>query len=79
MTTIVLVDSIGHRSRIVEMAEGIGGRVVQMSMTHWIREVARILAEKIEFKHPIAEMNDHESLLYIRDKMRDVDLREIMN
>lgn len=79
MTTIVLVDSIGDRSRIVEMAEGIGGRVVQMSMTHWIREVARILAEKIEFKHPIAEMNDNESLLYVKDRMQDVDLREIMN
>ena len=78
MTTIVLVDRIGERSRIVEMAKRIDGHIVQMSMTHWTREVARILGEEIQFKHPIAEMDDLESLSYIRSSMKNVDLREIM-
>ena len=78
MTTIVLVDRIGERSRIVEMAKRIDGHIVQMSMMHWTREVARILGEEIQFKHPIAEMDDRESLSYIRSSMKNVDLREIM-
>lgn len=49
-----------------------------MSMAHWTREVARILGEEIQFKHPIAEMDDRESLSYIRSSMKNVDLREIM-
>lgn len=78
MTTIVLVDRIGERSRISEMAKNIDGHIVQMSMAHWTREVARILDEKLHFKHPIVQMDDRDSLRYIKDNMKNVDLREIM-
>lgn len=77
MSTIVLVDRIGARSRIGEAARGIGGNIVQMSMTHWIREVAIILREKIGFSHPIATMSGAESLQFIRERMQDVDLVSI--
>ena len=43
MSTIILVDRIGEGSRISEMAKKINGDIVQMSMTHWTKEVAEIL------------------------------------
>ena len=78
MSTIVLVDRIGKGSRIDEAARNIGGTIVQMSMTHWLREVALVLEEKIAFKHPICSMSSERSLQFIRDEMRRVDLRAII-
>ncbi len=78
MSTIILVDRIGERSRIVEMAKAINGDIVQMSMTHWTKEVASILAEKIDFKHPIVELSNSESLEYIRKGMKKTNLREFI-
>lgn len=78
MSTIILVDRIGERSRIVEMAKAINGDIVQMSMTHWTKEVANILVEKIDFKHPIVELSNNESLEYIREGMKNINLREFI-
>ena len=33
-------------------------------MTHWTKEVASILAEKIGFEHPILDLSNRESLEY---------------
>lgn len=78
MSTIILVDRIGERSRIVEMAKAINGDIVQMSMTHWTKEVTNILAEKIDFEHPIVELSNSESLEYIREGMKKINLREFI-
>ena len=75
MSTIILVDRIGEGSRIVEMADEINGDIVQMSMTHWIIEVGRILSEKIGFSHPILDMTETESLEYIRTELQKIEFR----
>ncbi len=79
MSTIVLVDRIGEGSRIDEAARSIGGTIVQMSMTHWVREVAIELVKKIRFEHPICNMNDAQSLRFIRQEMRTIDLKGIID
>ncbi len=78
MSTIILVDRIGERSRIVQMAEAINGNIIQMSMTHWTKEVASILAEKIGFEHPILHLSNRESLEYIKEGMKRINLREFI-
>ena len=78
MSTIILVDRIGEGSRISEMAQKINGDIVQMSMTHWTKEVAEILKEKIGFKHPILDLSNSQSLTYIKEEMKKVNLREFM-
>ena len=77
-STIILVDRIGEGSRISEMAKKINGDIVQMSMTHWTKEVAEILKEKIGFKHPILDLSNSQSLTYIKEEMKKVNLREFM-
>ena len=49
-----------------------------MSMTHWTKEVANILAAKIDFKHPIVKLSNSESLEYIREGMQQINLREFI-
>lgn len=78
MSTIILVDRIGEGSRISEMAKKINGDIVQMSMTHWTKEVAEILKEKIGFKHPILDLSNSQSLTYIKEEMKKVNLRKFM-
>ncbi len=78
MSTIVLVDRIGEQSRIAEMARAIDGDIVQMSMTYWTQEVARILERRIGFKHPITKMPAAESLRYVRTWMETADLHAVI-
>ncbi|MDE2832473.1 MAG: CfrBI family restriction endonuclease [Gemmatimonadota bacterium] len=78
MSTIIVVDRIGDGSRIVKMAREIGGDIVQMSMTHWTKEVAGILAEKFGFEHPILYLSNRESLEYIKEGMKQINLREFI-
>ncbi len=78
MSTIILVDRIGEGSRIVEMAKEINGTIIQMSMTYWVKEVAHVLGEKLEFKHPILKMSSDESIDYIEKAMDKIDLKTFM-
>jgi hypothetical protein len=78
MSTIILVDRIGEGSRISSMAEEINGTLIQMSMTYWVQEVAQILFEKLGYKHILLEMNADESLEFIEQKMKKIDLKSFI-
>ncbi len=75
MSTIILVDRIGEGSRIVEMANEINGTIIQMSMTYWVKEVAQVLSDKLGFKPKILDYNSDESLDFIVDSMKKIDLK----
>ena len=78
MSTIILVDRIGEGSRIVEMAEKINGNIIQMSMTYWVKEVAEVLKQKMNFKHSILNMSQEKSIEFIERAMKRVDLKTFM-
>lgn len=78
MTTLIVVDRIGQRSRIAKMAKKINGRIVQMSMSFWVKEVAEILKEAVGFNHDILDMSDEDSVEYIKKEMNKVNLRAFM-
>ena len=78
MSTIILVDRIGEGSRIVDMAKEIKGEIVQMSMTSWVKDVAQILQEKVDYTHPILKYSTHDSLEYIKDRMQEIELRKFI-
>lgn len=79
MSTIVIIDRIGARSRIAEMAKLIDGRIVQMSMSQWITEICEILRDTIGLKHPILKMTDEQSLEYVRKEVAKIDLRKFID
>lgn len=76
MTTMIVIDTIGANSRIVEMAKKIDGHIVQMSMSYWIRKMALILKETIEYEHELVEMTNEQSIEYIKKKMDSIDIRK---
>jgi len=78
LSTIIIVDRIGDRSRIVDMAKSIDGEIVQMSMTYWVKDICEILKNKMRFKHKIQQLSGTQALKYIERKMRDIDLKEFI-
>lgn len=78
MSTIVIIDRIGAKSRIADMAKLIDGRIVQMSMSQWITEICEILNDTIGFKHPLLKMSDEKSLAYVKNEIAKIDLRKFI-
>ena len=74
MTTIIVVDSIGRKSRTPEMAAKIDGHIIQMSMSFWVRELALILKKSIKFDHELTRLTNEQSIEYIQEKMKNIDI-----
>ena len=78
MATIIIVDRIGRSSRIKEMAHGIDGDIVQMSMAYWPQEVARILNDRMEFQHPLVGMSHSKIRGYLKEAIQSVPLADYL-
>jgi hypothetical protein len=78
MSTIILVDRIGARSRITSMARQIDGDIVQMSMTCWVKEVASILHDRMGFSHALLTLSDEDSIVYIKEQIEKIDLKQFV-
>ena len=78
MGTIILVDTIGKRSRIETLAEAINGTIIQMSMAYWPKQVAIELNKKIGFTHNLIDLPDNQIQQFIKDKMLEVPLESFI-
>lgn len=78
VSTIILVDNIGENSRITEMAKSIDGTILQMREHYWVYKLAATLYEKCRFRSPILNLTKEESITYIDEKMKEVDLRPFL-
>jgi hypothetical protein len=78
MGTIILVDTIGKRSRIEQLAEDIKGIIIQMSMAYWPKLVAVELNKKLGFKHELIDMPENRIQQYLKAKMVEVPLESFI-
>jgi hypothetical protein len=78
MATIILVDRIGERSRIQELAQQIGGTIIQMSGGYWPQQVARTLSHVLGLKHPLVDMDEPEIPDFLRTRLNEVPLNEFI-
>lgn len=77
--TIILVDTIGANSRIVEMAQEINGNLVQMSGTYWVHEVAEIIRKNFGFyTNHILTLKPQNTSRWIRQKMTQIPLQQFL-
>lgn len=74
-TTIVLIDKIGKKSNVWNIARRNSGYVIQMSNSYWLYELAQDLKKEFEFfEHPLLKMKKEESINYIKQNMKNVDI-----
>jgi len=78
MSTIILIDRIGAKSRITGMAKKIDGNIIQMSMTYWVKEVVAVLHDKMGFNHALLKLNGEDSIEYINTHMDNIDLKQFV-
>lgn len=79
LLTIIIVDSIGAHSRIVEMASQIGGCLVQMNGSYWVRELASLIKTNFTFfDSPILSLDPDASLAWIREEMASINLEPFL-
>ena len=79
-STIVLTDKIADDSNIMNIARRISAYVIQMSGTYWVYELAKTLKGEFEFyDHPLLNMTQHESIKYIKENIKTIDMSLFVN
>ncbi len=78
--TIILIDTIGERSRIEDMAKNIGGFIIQMSGTYWVHELAETIKKAFPFyQNPLLSMSKEQSLAYLKKMMPEINLSQFLS
>jgi hypothetical protein len=78
MATFIIVDRIGAKSRIVNLAKKIDGTIIQMSMAYWPKELAEKLGSILGFKHPLQNMAPENIERFIRTAMAKIRIEEFV-
>ena len=74
MGTYIVVDRIGEKSKIEELANGVGGEIIQMCLAYWPRTIAELLKRDVGYEHPILKMKDSEMAQFIKKELDTVDV-----
>lgn len=75
LITIILVDTIGANSKIMNMAREIGGYLLQMSRTYWVRELAAIIKQNFTFyQNPLLKLPPAASTAWIKKNASKLNL-----
>jgi hypothetical protein len=76
LATMILVDHIGNKSKIVDLAKRIDGTIIQMSKAYWPKQVALTLHEKLGFSHELVDMPDNTIQAFLRKEMANVPIEK---
>jgi hypothetical protein len=78
LATIILVDRIGPKSNIEQLARAIDGKIVQMSASYWPIQIARELNHTLGFQHELLEMDSARIEAFLKNALADVPLEVFM-
>jgi hypothetical protein len=74
MGTYIIVDRIGENSKIEELAKGVGGEIIQMSLAYWPKTIAELLKKDVGYTHPIIKMKDNDISDYLSKELKKVNV-----
>ena len=75
MATIIIVDRIGEKSRIVDMAKEINKcHIIQMSMSNWVKELSDILYLDFKYKTPFYGKSDGSIIRHLENNIKGIDM-----
>ena len=76
--TFIIVDRIGRKSRIVELAREIDGTIIQMSGSYWPRELGDAIAKVAPgYSSPLRGLDEGSAAGVIRDRLRTAPFEDI--
>jgi len=69
LATFIIVDRIGERSRMEQLAERVGRTIIQMSMSYWPKLLAQELESRVGYHHELTTMLASQVEDYLREKL----------
>ena len=78
MATFIIVDRVGAKSRIAELARAIEGTIVQMSMSYWPKLIALELGTVLGMTHELQTMPEHDIAAYLRARVATVPIEDYL-
>lgn len=79
MSTIVIVDTLGEKSKAKELAKAIEGEIICMSDPKWVFTLAEQISEKLSIDNPLKDVLAENLENYLSDKLKNVDLGRLIN
>lgn len=76
--TIIIVDRVAPSSGLEDQAERAGACVIQMSMSHWPKQLAHLLAEKFFYKTELLNVPSNRVGDYLQRKLKDVQFEDFV-
>lgn len=70
--TFIVVDRLPRTGKTERAAKDIAAEIVQMSLNHWPRDLARRLGERLGVKHELQDVKDGEMGEYLRTRLAKV-------
>ncbi|MBA3474991.1 MAG: CfrBI family restriction endonuclease [Rubrobacter sp.] len=78
MVTFIIVDRIGARSNLPEIAREVDGTVLQMSMTYWPKQLAQELHDRFGYEDEIVGASHREVHRLLEERLARVPLTELL-
>jgi CfrBI restriction endonuclease len=80
LKTFIIVDVVGPRSGIIELAKRADGIIIQMSASDWVKTLGEELENALNgFKSPLSNLNHREYVKFIEEGVKNAPLEEIFN
>ena len=79
MGTIIIVDRIGAKSRIEDIAKKINGNIVQMSGAYWPVQIAKILKDTYGYDNKILKIPSEDISDYLKTKLDSIKLEKLLD
>jgi len=76
MATVIIVDRIGKRSKLEELARQIDGTIIQMSIPYWPKALTTLLHERFkdDYQDDLMDANDGDIRALINERLKNVPL-----
>jgi len=78
MLTFIIVDRIGKKSRIIELAKEIDGTIIQMSMAYWPKLIAIEMNKRFRFKHKLLNIDNSNIRQYFEDQLSAISIKNFI-
>lgn len=78
-TTFIVIDRLPRKGKTEEAANRIGAEIVQMSMQHWPRLLARMVGSRFGVVHDIEHVADTDMAGYIEARLAAIPIQDFLN
>lgn len=78
VATIIIVDTIGKRSKLPELAERVDGTIIQMSGSYWPVQLAKVMEARTGYHSEILDVPEGDVARYLAEKLREVPFEEML-